>query len=215
MADEKAGSGADKGAASQTQDAQKVQDFEARATKAEQERASLQAQLDALQPYVNFGTQQQGAQQPQTTPEDPEARLDQAIKNVDQKLTQTSAENMTEIFFARNSDLEDHQDLVSTIFQNSTDPRKPVKARLAEAATKARDYIKKLEERGAKKVKDEMDAKKVEDTKKAAAATGGIMEGGNTPPPASEAEGGWTQDDYAARRRQQQNETFAAGSGVK
>ena len=196
-------SGADTGAADQNTDLQS-QDVQARLTQTEQENARLRSELEALQPYVQFGSDDVGTE----ADADPVQKLQAEVDAARNEVRQTKAELVTENFFSQNEDLRQYEDIVLTKFQK-TDAKKSIKDRLADAAQQTRDLLKGEREAAIAAQKQASEAKT-----KAEAATGGVMEGGATAPASSDQEdSGWeSNDDYAAQRRREHDETFAAGT---
>jgi hypothetical protein len=229
MADENthpAESGADASAAGQTNGADGATssatpgpDVQAQLTQLQQDNARLRGQLEALEPYVQFGTPAQPAQTPdQQVPDedlDPEERaqrdakrLRDAVNSVAQQSNERYGKLEERLFFAENPDLKDHRDIVLVQFQR-TSSRLSVEERLAQAAQNTREYIKGIEKRAEDRVHAENKKKTA-----AAAATDGVMGGGSTPPPAKQDDAGWQKDadggysDYSAERRAQQSAMY-------
>jgi hypothetical protein len=193
-------------------------DRQAVITQLQQENARLKGQLEALEPYVQFGAPAPSARAGGPVPEEeltPEEkaerdaeRLRAAVQEVAQQSNQRYGKLEERLFFAENPDLKEHRDLVLVHFQR-TSPRQSIEDRLAEAAKNTRAYLKGIEAKVEARITAE--AKK---TRAAAAATDGVMGGGVTPAAAKDEDAGWKKDaeggypDYSAARREQQGAMY-------
>jgi len=157
--------------------------------------------LDTISPHVNWNEVHKG---PETNPEgftedDSEeyvskAEINRQIGQLERKLT---IERLTNEFRQENPELRPYEELVGFHLLNSTDKRKPLKSRMADAVKMTKDFIEAERTKGAEATKKELEKKKAE-----AAAMGGLSSAGSTTPKKPNSEG-QSYSDYIAERKAQ------------
>jgi translation initiation factor 2B subunit (eIF-2B alpha/beta/delta family) len=204
-ADENNASGADNSAAdqsgTQTPDVATLQtqlrDQQARATKAEQDNATLRGEIDALRPYVQYGNPEPaaavatGGQSDEDV--DPVVKLQAELADVRKRQDRTDANVTAETFLIRNPDLRSCQELLEVHLRQT--PGRTVEERLEKAAAKTRQWLKDRDG----KVLAEAEAKRTKKVKSEAALEG-VMDGSVTPPISPEPEEKADLPTYSAMR---------------
>lgn len=209
MSDEQTASPADNSAAQQTPDTAALEaqnkELMAQVTQQGQKLAQVSGELEMMRPYVNFGEQQQQAQaEPDYDPDDPEQVLDHKLQLAIGKVESKAQSAIKAVeFLSDNPDLKPYRDRVAYVFGNKTNARKPIDARLADAAKLVREEIKAIEEKAIANHTAAQKSKAAE-----AAKAQGVMGGHGTSEPSESEKAGETNEEYLAARQKQQASLF-------
>ena len=177
-----------------------VKQLQAQVTRMGQENAKLQGQIEALTPYVQFGSEETASQptkEPQIDENDPDAMMEHVRSTVDDLRVTTESKLTALEFMVENPDLKPHVDLVMTVLKSSTNPRKPMSARMKDAAEIVRKRLDSIRQEAIK----EAEAQKKDKDAEAAAAS--AARSGTKPPTDSEkTDEGLSLEEYSAQRQQ-------------
>jgi hypothetical protein len=191
---------------------EQMREMQARLTRAEQENASLRGEMEAVRPYVRYGSDQapvQPAADGQSDDDvDPVVKLQSQVKTLGQDINETRGDLIFQTFLLRNPDLADPmaQDLVTAEFPKTL-PGRNVQERLNAVATKVRQQLK---DRDAKVLANADAERKKRDQHNAHLE--GVMDGGVTPPTPSEPDEKADLDTYSAMRRKDHEGLHGGGA---